>query len=318
MNLKTLQVHSYTNEFFLAKIRNSEEIFLISRQTVLDSPFEEPKRHKLIKKQPASSLRKICCSILKMYVLQQNVEICLKKLAQDLHTERRRVYDIVNILEAFDVLMKKAKNKYIWKGLEEFKNKLVILRNDLSDPLSKVFNFEFRPIRSKKKMLTYMSLKVLRFFSAYKNSINFAEIVKLCLCKKENEEFIDEKQASTTRRLYDIVNVLSALGLISKVYNSQSKKLYRWNGEEGMTRHIKKHYTQNKNPCQKILTDENEDTVFVSIENPKEQENGNHENLAQSRQVRQNSGDFIGFQLCKDFKKSEHSSLKRLLSFSDE
>jgi len=221
-----------------ARLQISAPLFEVTRPPATPDQASPPSSRATERRAPASSLRKICCAILQKYRWAENEEICLKNLASELGTERRRVYDIVNILEAFDILAKKAKNVYIWRGLDEFRNKLGAL--GLSGPRAepaKVFNFEQRPVKSKKKMLTYMSLRVLRFFGHQTQSISFGEIVRLCLCGDSQKDYLSEKRASTTRRLYDIVNVLNALGLISKVYDDQHKKFYRWNGPDGMAVH---------------------------------------------------------------------------------
>jgi transcription factor E2F7/8 len=187
-------------------------------------------------KKPEKTLLQISSSILRMYFAQHNVEICLKNLALELQIERRRVYDIVNIFEAFDILAKKSKNIYIWKGVDDFKRKLDMLECIDASHTNQhlIFSFEFKPVKSKKKMLTYTSIKVLRFLGLQSKLVSFNQIVDLCLETHAGNASVYDRKCSTTRRLYDIINVLRALGLISKVHSKQQKKFYRWNGKEGI------------------------------------------------------------------------------------
>jgi transcription factor E2F7/8 len=43
----------------------------------------------------------------------------LDKVTKELNVERRRMYDIINILESLNVVVKNGKNSYLWKGLNE-------------------------------------------------------------------------------------------------------------------------------------------------------------------------------------------------------
>lgn len=61
---------------------------------------------------------------------QQN-QINLDSRAAELGVERRRVYDIVNILESINMVNKRGKNLYIWYGTQQLHQSLQLLYNDV-------------------------------------------------------------------------------------------------------------------------------------------------------------------------------------------
>lgn len=200
-------------------------------QTCLETQFPRRKRD--------SSLKYICLKLLTEYVDKTEVEIHLNEFSVKTGVERRRIYDIVNILEGFDVFIKKAKNVYVWKGLDAFIMKLKVIDSMICDENKdfKVFRFEKTPITSKKKSLTYLSIRFLKSFCTMGQGLGFKTVVKrfadeLNKNKRGSDDQFEDK--NVVRRLYDIVNVFKALGLISKQATDNGKLDFCWRGSNGM------------------------------------------------------------------------------------
>ena len=198
------------------------------------------------KKRRDSSLKQICTAILTHFLTQKKDVIRLNDFARDLGVERRRIYDIINVLEGFDVIWKRGKNLYQWRGLAGFEENLCRLEaagEGIHD--AKVFSFEHKDPRLKKKSLTFLSIKLLKLFIVYKENINFKELIKLFgqkyLKLNLNADDKDLKRAENKnkiRRLYDIVNVFKSLGLICKTTSPSGRSVFQFKGLPGLRSNV--------------------------------------------------------------------------------
>lgn len=211
--------------------------FLLTKQ---QPPFKitkkpNPKRKDLKGKKSESSLKFICLQLLKEYHNKKNAEIHLNDFSKHLGVERRRIYDIVNILEGFDLFAKKMKNIYIWKGLDLFTVKLRLLEALDAKNVEKVRLFQFEkslPV-TKKKSLTVLALRFLKALCGGERDKTVKEVVT-SFAEEEGDKEENKNGKNKIRRLYDIINVFKAMGLIIKKNNDSGKGVYFWMGSIGL------------------------------------------------------------------------------------
>ncbi|KAL9372627.1 hypothetical protein Peur_034871 [Populus x canadensis] len=226
------------------------------------------RHHTYSRKQ--KSLGLLCTNFLTLYNRDDIDVIGLDDAASKLGVERRRIYDIVNVLESVGVLARKAKNKYLWKGfaavpkaLQELKEEG--LRDDVntidkqsnnsvkvadddededddsdSNPNTGSQNDNSGIIKStaasrfdhrREKSLGLLTQNFVKLFVCFNaNLISLDESAKLLLGDGHKSSIMRTK----VRRLYDIANVLSSLKLIEKTHTADTRKpAFRWLGLRG-------------------------------------------------------------------------------------
>uniref|UniRef100_A0A663MFT3 Transcription factor E2F8 n=1 Tax=Athene cunicularia TaxID=194338 RepID=A0A663MFT3_ATHCN len=242
------------------------------------------------KSQPSrkeKSLGLLCHKFLARYPdypsTAENNYICLDEVAEELNVERRRIYDIVNVLESLHMVSRLAKNRYVWHGRHNLSKTLQALKkvgedNKYTQQIQMIkkreyeheFDFdgerneemarslgsnehsemsfvelpgmEFRAasVNSRKdKSLRVMSQKFVMLFLVSTPQVVSLEVAAKILIGEDQLEDLDKSKFKTKiRRLYDIANVLSSLGLIKKVHVAEErgrKPAFKWTGPEVLT-----------------------------------------------------------------------------------
>ncbi|KAL8221595.1 UNVERIFIED_CONTAM: hypothetical protein K2H54_070450 [Gekko kuhli] len=221
------------------------------------------------------SLGLLCQKFLARYpsypLSAEKTTISLDEVASSLGVERRRIYDIVNVLESLHLVSRVAKNQYCWHGrhslsqtlknLQEigelqkyeelmayFQHKEVDLECRFGEHKRETFiDFQDRQLLDfsetdcpsasansrKDKSLRIMSQKFVMLFLVSKTKIVTLDIAAKILIEESQDTADHSKFKTKVRRLYDIANVLTSLGLIKKVHVTEErgrKPAFKWIG----------------------------------------------------------------------------------------
>lgn len=226
------------------------------------SPTPDGKRLKPSNEEGASYNRKLkSLGILaetfvdKHKELPNSTSVVVDDMARMLGVERRRIYDVVNILESVTVVVKKSKNTYIWMGLQVMPHALGSLQeeaiarypqdaleNGLISP-EECAKYEASPPPPESihhKTLNRLTQQFLHVFlvghktmslpeasdKIHGSSSTMLELAKLGgwdMNQEDDETGMAMHKAASKglktkiRRLYDVSNVLSHLNWVSKM-----------------------------------------------------------------------------------------------------
>ncbi|XP_064022432.1 transcription factor E2F7 [Pogoniulus pusillus] len=237
-----------------------------------DSMVDEFEKQRPSRKQ--KSLGLLCQKFLARYpsypMSTEKTTISLDEVASVLGVERRRIYDIVNVLESLHLVSRVAKNQYCWHGKHNLGQTLKVLQDVGELQYGELMTFlqhkeqdlEYKFQEQKKetipdsqdsqlldfsepdctsasansrkdKSLRIMSQKFVMLFLVSKTKIVTLDVAAKILIEETQDTVDHSKFKTKVRRLYDIANVLTSLGLITKVHVTEErgrKPAFKWIG----------------------------------------------------------------------------------------
>ena len=194
------------------------------------------------------SLEELSRKFLQMFLNSQETFISLDRITDSLGVERRRIYDIINILESLNLVTRKGKNNYRWNGFRR-----------VYETIEGFEGLDFKQIRmsscsgfqvKREKSLKLLSIGFLGLFLRWKNTMTLEEAAKNLSNEGVNPE--DHKIKTKIRRLYDIANVFKSLGLIKKTLLLNKKPAFHWLGIPGLDEFVSLNKDSSKIPIEFI------------------------------------------------------------------
>ncbi|XP_039617818.1 transcription factor E2F7 [Polypterus senegalus] len=228
------------------------------------------------KQRPSRKLKSLgllCQKFLALYpdypISTEKTTISLDEVAANLGVERRRIYDIVNVLESLLLVSRVAKNQYCWHGRHKLSQTLETLHNmgkrqRYGEQMAQIQEKELKSrdprkegclsephgeltddmeldaemttgsaCKRKDKSLRIMSQKFVMLFLVSKTKIVTLDVAAKILIEESQDASDQSKFKTKVRRLYDIANVLTSLGLIKKIHVTEErgrKPAFKWIG----------------------------------------------------------------------------------------
>lgn len=239
------------------------------------------------------SLSFICQKFLLMYQLNipagECKQISLGNLASSLGIEKRRVYDIINVVASLKMAVRVCKDKYKWYGNQNLTKhlselKIYALQNNLDKQVAQLLKYQQNNnledncnSRLEVPKITVDSEKsednrigilcqkfVMMFLVVNEASLNLTGIAKLVLTAEQGK--------TGMRRLYDVANVLETLGIIKRYERIHKKPTFVYCGpkiditESDLTNQCIGSVIQNVDYCDTSSDSSSDATSFRKID----------------------------------------------------
>ncbi|CEP01982.1 E2F/DP family winged-helix DNA-binding domain-containing protein [Plasmodiophora brassicae] len=160
--------------------------------------------------------------------------IDLNAMASELGVGRRRLYDIINILETIGCATRAGKNKYTWKP-DKIKQKLSRLRHvayqQSRTEAGEMLAGYLRDGTRRSFSLGQLCERFIMFLHTEPEGMASLEAVADTLfpVQEGSDPSTWQARKSCIRRLYDVANVLTAVGVVQKVHSLQTRRpAFQW------------------------------------------------------------------------------------------
>jgi hypothetical protein len=190
----------------------------------------------------------------------RNTLVIVDEIAKELGVERRRIYDVVNILESVRLVTKKGKNTYHWMGMDHLDYMFALVQREgfqsfpyeavktgllRGTPTDQARESGYRQLRKENRSLAKLSSQFLQIFLVGNAILSLPDAADKIFGTSDPTEtailaakflpkstdaadpkarLLAETRGAKTkiRRLYDIANVFMAVGILGKHEHSTS------------------------------------------------------------------------------------------------
>lgn len=144
--------------------------------------------------------------------------VTMDEVCSELKVERRRIYDIINIMESVQLVDRQAKNILRFQGIDSLEAYVHRIHSVFDDKENLP-----RKTKKKEKQLEYLTDGFIRLFHTHGSQGLSLEQAALQLGGNNISQL---RLKTKVRRLYDIANVFKSIGLVRKVRLTNQKPCY--------------------------------------------------------------------------------------------
>eukprot|EP01132_Coremiostelium_polycephalum_P002488 gene2488-3080_t len=167
------------------------------------------------------SLGTLCDLFLSEYSNKPQHQLVLVDIAHHFKVDKRRIYEIINVMECISIVTKMGKNAYYWSGISKVHQYVHSIFHSNQNLFSSGPEFvcEKCKLKSESNLLTNKDVTKKQGEHAMVTIEDISKFIKA------------EKNCAKSKRLYDIANIFVSIKLIDRAEQPSSRKVfYSWRG----------------------------------------------------------------------------------------